>query len=76
MSSQTNKPNYKPSSTYQYITIIRRKMILKINAGNDKDSLNVTLYRTQWKYMFDIKNMYYGAEFQIYICPSNNKVYG
>ena len=55
MSSQTNKPNYKPSSTYQYITIIRRKMIFKINAGNDKDSFNVVVHRTLWQFIFDIK---------------------
>ena len=43
--SQTNKPNYKPSSFYQYKEFVRRKLTLKINTGNDKDSFNVTLHK-------------------------------
>ena len=62
--SQTNKPNYKPSSLYHCQNIVRKNFTLKINAGNDKDSLDVTLHRTQWKYMFDIK---------IYIMERNSK---
>ena len=62
--SQTKKPKYNPSSLYHCQKIVRRKFTLKINAGNDKDSLNVTLHRTQWKYMFDIK---------IYIMERNSK---
>ena len=65
-SFQTNKSNYKPSSFYQYENIVRRKLTLKINAGNDKDSFNVALHKMKWKSTFDIK-IYYGADFQIYI---------
>ena len=48
-------PTNKPSPLYYYQTIVRRKLTLKINTGNDKDSFNVTLHRTQWKSIFDIK---------------------
>ena len=45
--SQPKKPNYKPSSFYQYENIGRRKWTLKINARNNKDSFNVTLHKTK-----------------------------
>ena len=64
--SQTNKPNYKPCSMYHSHNIVRRKLTLKINDGNEKDSFNVTLHKMRWKSIFDKKNIF-GAEFQIYI---------
>ena len=53
--SQINKPKYNPNSFYQYKDIVRRKLTLKINAGNDKDSFNVTLHKTLRKSIFDLK---------------------
>ena len=43
--SQTNKPNYKPGSFYQYQKIVKRKLTLKINVGNNKNIYNVTLHK-------------------------------
>ena len=34
--SQPNKPNYKPSAMYHFQDNVRRKLTLKINAGNAK----------------------------------------
>ena len=62
--SQTNTPNYKPSSLYYYQNIVRRKLTLKVNASNDKGSFNVTLHKTKWKSIFDIKK---------YIMEQNSK---
>ena len=41
----TNKPNYNPSKIYDFPDVIRRKIILKIHARNEKNSYNVTLYK-------------------------------
>ena len=60
-SSQTNLPNYNPNFIYHYnYEPIRRKITLKIDAGNDKDSVNVVLHRTLWKSILNIKQ--YGME--------------
>ena len=41
-SSQTNLPNYNPSSIYHYkYNPIRRKLSLKIDPGNDKGSFSI-----------------------------------
>ena len=40
---------------YYLQVIVRRKITLKINAGNEKDSFNVTLHKIKWKSIFDVK---------------------
>ena len=55
-SSQTNLPNYNPSSIYQYkYKPVRTKLNLKIDPSNDKVSFSVVIHRTLWKSIFDIK---------------------
>ena len=48
-------PTNKPSSLYYYQNIVRRKLTLKINTGNDKNSFNVTLHKMRWKSIVGIK---------------------
>ena len=60
-SSETKLPNYNPKLYYYYNNdLIRRKTTLKIDPGNDKESLNIVIHKTKWKSIFDIKK--YGME--------------
>ena len=54
-SSETKLPNYNPKLYYYYNhDLIRRKITLKIDPGNDKDSFNIVIHKTLWKFIFDI----------------------
>ena len=46
---------------YYLQVIVRRKITLKINAGNEKDSFNVTLHKIKWKSIFDVKNIFWSG---------------
>ena len=35
--------------------IVRRRITLKIDVGNEKDSVNVTLHKMKWKSILDVK---------------------
>ena len=60
-SSETSLPNYNPKLYYYYNNdLIRRKITLKIDPRNDKESLNIVIHKTKWKSIFDIKK--YGME--------------
>ena len=55
-SSQKNLPNYNPKLYYYYNhDLIRRKITLEIDPGNDKDSFNIVIHKTLWKSIVDIK---------------------
>ena len=55
-SSETNLPNYNPKLYYYYNNdLIRRKITLKIDPGNDKEILNIVINKTKRISIFDIK---------------------
>ena len=55
-SSKFKLPNYNPNEYYYFGNDqIRRKITLKADTSNDKESLNLVIHKTKWKSIFDIK---------------------
>ena len=55
-SSKFKLPNYNPNKYFYFGNDqIRRMITLKIDTGNDKESLNLVIHKTKWKYNCDVK---------------------
>ena len=55
-SSKFQLPHYKPNKYYSFNNDqIKRKLILKIYTGNNKESKNLVLHKIKWKSFYDVK---------------------
>ena len=64
-SSKFQLPHYKPNKYYSFNNDqIKRKIILKIYTGNNKESKNLVLHKIKWKSFYDVKK---------YVMKQNNE---
>ena len=58
-SSELQLPHYKPNKYYPFNNDqIKRKIILKIYTGNNKENKNLVLNKIKWKSFYDVKTYF------------------